>query len=244
MATRPAAAAQADALAVFGPGREVGHELEAALGCPVTLGNDVQVATDAEFALGAGRRYDSLLGVFWGTGVGGGLVLDRRPWVGRGAAGEIGHIVVNRHGAQCPCGRRGCLEAYAGRGPMEQRAREAHAEGRKTNLFTIMAERGQTRLTSGVWARAVEQGDRLALHLLDRAIKALGTGIASAMNLLDVEAVILGGGMGQRFGVSHLAEIQAEMAGHLFVRERPPAVHVAALGDLGGAVGAALLAAR
>src|SRR6185436_7602047 len=89
------------------------------LGTPVLLGNDVQVATDAEVALGAGRGYRSLLGVFWGTGVGGGIVLDGEPWVGRGAAGEIGHVVVKRGGRRCPCGRHGCLEAYAGRAAME-----------------------------------------------------------------------------------------------------------------------------
>ena len=89
----------------------------------VALGNDVQVATDAEALLGAGRPYRSLLGVFWGTGVGGGIVLDGRPWIGRGAAGEIGHVVVKRDGARCPCGRKGCMEAYAGRGAMELRAR-------------------------------------------------------------------------------------------------------------------------
>ena len=71
-------------------------------GTPVSLGNDVQVATDAEFELGAGRPYDSLLGVFWGTGVGGGIVLDGKPWIGRDAAGEIGHVVVRIDGALCP----------------------------------------------------------------------------------------------------------------------------------------------
>ena len=74
----------------------------------------MQVATEGEFRLGAGRPYKSVVGVFWGTGVGGGLILDGKPWLGRGEAGEIGHIVVKQGGARCPCGRRGCLEAYAG----------------------------------------------------------------------------------------------------------------------------------
>ena len=80
--------------------------LSEALGCPVRLGNDVQVATDAEVALGAGRPYGSLLGVFWGTGVGGGIVLDGKPWLGRAAAGEIGHVVVKIGGRRCPAGAR------------------------------------------------------------------------------------------------------------------------------------------
>ena len=103
--------------------------LERSLGTGVSLGNDVQVATDAEFELGAGRPYRSLLGVFWGTGVGGGIVLDGRPWTGRDAAGELGHVVIRQGGARCPCGRRGCLEAYAGRIAMEARARRRREAG-------------------------------------------------------------------------------------------------------------------
>jgi len=84
----------------------LGEALSKPLGTRVALGNDVQVATDAEALLGAGKPYPSLLGVFWGTGVGGGIVLDGKPWVGRGAAGEIGHVVVKRDGARCTCGRK------------------------------------------------------------------------------------------------------------------------------------------
>jgi glucokinase len=217
-------------------------ELAKQLKTPVQLGNDVQVATDAEVALGAGRGFRSLLGVFWGTGVGGGLVLDGRPWLGRGAAGEIGHMVVKRDGRRCPCGRRGCLEAYAGRAALEARAREQHAEGRKTDLFKLMERHGRTRLTSGIWARALEHGDPLATELIDEAVAALGAGIASAVNLLDCEAVVIGGGLGVRLGEPYVERIRAAMLPHLFVDERPPAVKLAALGDLGGAIGAALLA--
>ena len=78
--------------------------LEEACGAPVSLGNDVQVATDAEFELGAAQPYDSVLGVFWGTGVGGGIILDGKPWIGRDAAGEIGHVVVRMGGAAARAG--------------------------------------------------------------------------------------------------------------------------------------------
>jgi glucokinase len=216
--------------------------LQSALGCEVRVGNDVRVATDAEFELGAGRLYRSLLGVFWGTGVGGGLILDGRPWTGRGAAGEIGHVVVEIDGARCTCGRRGCMEAYAGRASMEAHARRLHEEkGRKTDLFELMAEHDRTRLTSSIWAKALEHGDKLAIHMIDRAVGALGAGIASAINLLDVEGVIIGGGLGVRLGHPYAKRIADAMQPHLFVDSRPPHVHVAALGDLGGAIGAALL---
>jgi glucokinase len=222
----------------------LGDHLEEALGTSIRIGNDVQVATEAEFHLGAGRPYDSMLGVFWGTGVGGGLVLGGRDWVGRGAAGEIGHMVVEMGGARCPCGRRGCMEAYAGRRPVEEEARRLHDDGEPTVLFKIMKKKGHDRLKSGVWEQALNDGDEMAKKLLDRAVKALGAGIGSAVNLLDVEAVIIGGGLGVRFGEPFRDRISKQMTKHVFVDDRPPAVHVAALGDLGGAIGAALLFAE
>jgi glucokinase len=223
---------------------ELGDTLSVALGTKVYVGNDVQVATEAEFKLGAGRPYSSLLGVFWGTGVGGGLILDGKAWLGRGGAGEIGHMVVKRNGARCPCGRRGCMEAYAGRAAMEAKARREVAKGAKTDLFKIMEHRDRTRLTSSIWGRALEQQDHLATALIERAVKALGAGIASAVNLLDVEAVIIGGGLGVRFGQPMAERIATEMHPHLFNDDRPPAVRVAGLGDLGGGLGAALLVSR
>jgi glucokinase len=218
----------------------LGPALTEALGPPVYLANDVDVALDAELALGAARPYSSIIGVWWGTGVGAGIILDRKRWDGRGAAGEIGHTVIRLNGARCPCGRRGCLEAYAGRAAMEARARRL-ARRRTTRLFAIMEERGRTKLTSGVWAHALEEEDAIAVELIDRAVAALGAGVASAVNLLDVEAIVIGGGLGTRLGEAYADRIAAAMTPHLFVRESPPAVHTAALGDLGGAFGAALL---
>jgi glucokinase len=216
-------------------------ELSKALGTRVALGNDVQVATDAEALLGTGRPYRSLLGVFWGTGVGGGIVLDGRPWIGRGAAGEIGHIVVKRDGARCTCGRKGCMEAYAGRASMELRARSKQKSGTKTVLFEIMKERRRDRLTSGIWARALDRDDKLAVELMDDAIAALGAGVASVQNVLDVDAIVIGGGLGIRLGEPYTKRILDAMMPHLFVDNDPPVVQVAALGDLGGAIGASLL---
>ncbi|MFY1826753.1 ROK family protein [Myxococcus fulvus] len=207
----------------------------------VVLGNDVQVAVAAEYRLGAGRPYRSVLGVWWGTGVGGGLVLDGVPWRGRGAAGEIGHMVVKPGGARCGCGRRGCMEAYAGRGNMEREARRAEEKGEKTQLFELMRKKRRTRLTSSIWKKALEDEDPLATKLIERAVHMLGVGLASAINLLDVEAVILGGGLGSRLGVEYAGLIHEAMSPHVFMTERQPPVLVAELGELSGAIGAALL---
>lgn len=215
--------------------------LQKALGVPVKIGNDVGVALEAEVRHGAGRRYASLLGVFWGTGVGGGVAIDGERWVGRGGAGEIGHTVVELDGARCTCGRRGCMEAYAGRGAMEAHARKLVDRGQKTDLFKLMRKQDRDRLTSGIWARALEQGDELAEHMIERAVKAIAAAAASAVNLLDVEAVILGGGLGVRLGDPVAKRISKAMRPHLFADDRPPQVEVATLGDLGGAIGASLL---
>jgi len=219
----------------------LGPTLAEALSAPVYLDNDVHVAVSGEFHLGAAKESSSLLGVWWGTGVGGGIILDGKPWSGRGAAGEIGHMVVKRGGARCTCGRRGCLEAYAGRAAMEARARELVAGGHKTDLFDIMEKHDRTRLQSGIWARALDRGDQMAVKLIHRAIAALGAGIASAVNLLDVESVVIGGGLGSRLGEPYVKRIDEAMEPHLFMPDRPPGVHPAALGDLGGAIGATLL---
>ena len=153
-------------------------------------------------------------------------------------------MVVRIDGRRCPCGRRGCMEAYAGRAAMQARAQQRSDKGEKTDLFKLRKERGRTKLTSAVWARALERGDKLAIELLDEAVEALGAGIASAQNLLDVEAIVIGGGLGVRLGEPFVRRIRQAMQPHLFNDAHPPDVLVAALGDLGGALGAALLVSR
>ena len=108
------------------------------------------------------------------------------------------------------------MEAYAGRAAMETRARREVKRGKRTVLFEIMEQRGRDRLTSGVWERALQKGDPLATRLLDRAVRALGTGVASALNVLDVEAVVIGGGLGVRLGPTYLERLTAEIMTHLF----------------------------
>jgi glucokinase len=125
---------------------------------------------------------------------------------------------------------------------MEQKARSLVKDGEHTVLFEIMEKRNRPRLTSGVWERALRQDDKMAKHLIGQAVEALGAGISSAVNVLDVEAVIIGGGLGTRLGEPYVEQIREAMMPHLFVDDRPPAILLATLGDLGGAIGAALLA--
>jgi glucokinase len=212
-------------------------------GVEVRVDNDVRAALLGEWRRGAGRPFRNLLGVFVGTGVGGGAILDGELRQGRGAAGEIGHTVVKPGGRRCGCGLRGHLEAYAGRRGIETTARRWQARGRHTRLFEIMERRGRPCVTSGVIAEAIERRDQVTVKLLDGAVRALGIAIANAQNLLDVEAVIIGGGLGDRLGRPFVERVAATARPLLHISERPPQFLTTELGDLSGAVGAALLAA-
>ncbi len=212
---------------------------EALGGVRVRVGNDVRVAIRGEHVRGAGRRFTDFVGVWMGTGVGGGLVLGGALREGGGRAGEIGHIIVHDGGRRCGCGGLGHLEAYAGRRGMEDHAKHLVDKGKHTVLFDLMRERGRSRLTSGIFARAMEHGDHVAIGLIDDAVWAMGVALASTQNLLDVEAFVIGGGLGDRLGQPLIERITAAMHERLFVPERAPAVVGTELGDLGGAVGAA-----
>jgi len=209
---------------------------------PVKVDNDVRVAIVGEYHRGAGRPYRNVLGVFVGTGVGGGLILEGRLRRGRGSAGEIGHTVVKDGGRLCGCGKKGHLESYAGRRSIELTARRRSKRGSKTDLFDIMRERGRDRVTSGVIGRALDRGDRLTVGLVDDAVWALGIALANAQNTLDLEAIIVGGGLGDRLGAPFVERVAAAVLPRLHVPEDPPAILPTELGDLSGAVGAAVLA--
>ncbi len=222
---------------------DLGAELERRLDVPVALGNDVNVGLLGEWTAGAAHGVDDVLGVWMGTGIGGALVLEGRPYNGsRGAAGEIGHVIVRAGGALCSCGRRGCVEAYAGRRSMEAVARAMVDAGRATSLFDIQQDEGKTKLTSKVWARALDEGDALAKQLFDMAIETLGIGIASVVNLVDVELVVVGGGLAEKLG-QDLADRIAAAAAPWMLRPNPELAWLpSALGDDAGVVGAATLA--
>ncbi len=206
----------------------------------VSVGNDVDFAAIAEHRLGAGRGCDDLMVVFVGTGVGSGLILDgglrRGP---RGVAGEFGHIVVGLGDRVCGCGGVDHLEAYAGRRCMSATARGLHAIGRETHLVT---QGGKTRIKSRVYEAAVAAGDRVALDLTATAAEALGRGIATVVTLVDIERVVVGGGLGERLGQPFLAQIAASYERARF-GTTPVEVVAAEVGGAAGAIGAALVAA-
>jgi glucokinase len=204
----------------------------------IVVDNDVNVGTLAEHRLGAGRGVDNLIGVFMGTGVGAGVVLDGRLRRGpRGLAGELGHTYVSfREFADSSIGR-GELEDYAGRRMMEARARARHRAGEETALVDLVGER---RMKSSTWQKAREMADPMTLSILDEAADALAAALAGAIALVDIEVVVLGGGMAARLGESFRADLESRLDDRVFAGTTAP-VRAAALGDMAGAIGASLL---
>jgi glucokinase len=222
---------------------DVAGALSAALGgVPVAVDNDVNVGTLAEHRLGAGKGAENLLGVFVGTGIGAGVVLNGELRRGpTGAAGEIGHMVVRRGGRLCGCGGRGHLEAYAGRAAMERRARDLERKGRDTVLVDLAPGR---RMTSGVFVKALAAKDEVATELIDDAVGSLGVAIASSASLLDISLVVVGGGLADRMGPSFVKRVEQACRADVFPKNPELRIIPAALGDRGGSIGAALMAAE
>jgi glucokinase len=220
---------------------DVAGQISERLDLPVALGNDANVGLLGEWVAGSAEGCDNVLGVWMGTGIGGGLILDGAPFNGAlGAAGEIGHVIIRAGGAMCTCGRRGCVEAYAGRRSM---AATAHSmmerAGRHSRLFEIQEEQGKTRPTSKVWVRALEEEDQLAVKLFSEAVEAVGIGVASVVNVLDLQRVVVGGGLAEKLGQS-LADRIGTAAMPWILAPSPDLEFVAAaLGDDSGIVGAA-----
>ena len=213
------------------------------LGRPVHIVNDATATAVAEHRWGAARGCENVFFAHSGTGVGSGLILGGSPYMGgHGGAGEFGHMVVVRGGATCPCGRQGCVEAYAGRRAMELSARRAVESGRATVLFDLADEHARGQVTSSVVKAALDADDELTHELVRDAILALGTGIASVVNLLDVDMVVVGGGLGDKLGDWYHHRIEAAMRPNLFLQ--PPQVRMtgAEMGAEGGAIGAGVLA--
>ncbi|HUP75053.1 MAG TPA: ROK family protein [Acidimicrobiales bacterium] len=217
-------------------------ELQDHFGIPVALANDANLGLIGEWLAGAAVGHDNVLGVWMGTGIGGGLILDGRPFFGsRGSAGEIGHVITRHGGALCSCGRRGCIEAYAGRGSLARIASSMIDAGRHTSLLEIQQDERKATLTSKVWARALDEGDELAIELFDTAIEVVAVGVGSIANVLDVGLVVVGGGMAEKLGQS-LADRIGREARPWMLHANPDLTFVAAaLGDDSGLVGAAWL---
>jgi glucokinase len=215
--------------------------LAEATGREVTVVNDASAAAFGEQRVGAGRGRGDVVMFTLGTGVGGGVIVGGEVVLGTGGfAGELGHVIVEEGGRACPCGNRGCVEAYASGTSIGLIARE-----RLVDLSVDTLLRDETELTGRSVTQAALAGDAFARSILVEAGRWLGVAAGSLVNVLDPEVILVGGGAAVQTSRWVLPAAEASLAEHLIGspwRTAPP-FELAALGDDAGMVGAALLAA-
>lgn len=213
------------------------HELRTRTTLPVLLGNDANLAALAEARCGAGRGAEHLVYLTVSTGIGSGFVVHGHLLLGKhGAAAEAGHMALSLDGPLCGCGNRGCLEAYASGTGLVNRAREAMASGRTSEL----AGRGADLDARDIETAALH-GDGLAGELIEQAGTALGLGVRNLLHLLNPEVVVIGGGVARIGPPLWDPMLRVVDSDALAVYRQDLRIVPAALGDDSGLLGAALL---
>jgi glucokinase len=217
-------------------------ELQRLTGLRVVLDNDANAAAYGELLVGAGRGASTLFYVGIGTGVGAGLVIDGRVWRGaNGYAGEFGHMTIDPDGIECACGNVGCLETVCSAPNIVRRARERLFRDRTSSLSRLVIPRDR-EFTSEDVAAAAANGDDMARLIMDRTGMFLGIALAGVINLLNVEMVVIGGGVmaaGEALLRPVVEHTRRRAFGPAFEACR---IAAAELGANSGVVGAALLA--
>jgi len=174
----------------------VGDIMSSSLGLEIAMLNDVRAITYGEWAFGAGQGMDSMACFAIGTGVGGGLVVNRQLVLGfDGTAGELGHQTVDLNGPLCGCGNHGCIEVYASGPAIAAEAARGIRQGWST-VITDLINHDLNQLTPKVVAEAARMGDTLALAVWKRAGTYLGIGVANILTSVGVKRVVIGGGVG------------------------------------------------
>lgn len=210
---------------------------------PVFVGNDVEVATIGEQKFGAGKGCADFVCVFVGTGIGSAIVKNGHIIYGAtGTAGELGHIIVDLNGRPCACGAHGCLEAYASRSAIETRIEGALKKGRKSCISEYLEE-GKA-ITSSMIRKSIEREDELVTQCVSEASEYLSGGLASVINLINPELIILGGGLIEAVDYFYKQTIKKAKSKSLPVPAEKIRFSKTILGDYSGVIGAALLDER
>ena len=210
---------------------------------PVFVANDVEVATIGEQKFGAGKGCADFVCVFVGTGIGSAIVKNGHIIYGAtGTAGELGHIIVDLNGRPCACGAHGCLEAYASRSAIEARIEGALKKGRKSCISEYLEE-GKA-ITSSMIMKSIEREDELVTQCVSEASEYLSGGLASVINLINPELIILGGGLIEAVDYFYKQTIKKAKSKSLPVPAEKIRFSKTILGDYSGVIGAALLDER
>lgn len=210
---------------------------------PVYVGNDVEIAGLGEQKFGAGKGCDDFVCIFVGTGVGSAIIKNGKIITGAtGTAGEIGHMIVDLNGRQCNCGGHGCLEAYASRSAIERRIEGALKKGRKSCILDYL-ETGKS-ISSSMIQKSIEREDELVLQYVTEASEYLSGGIASIINFINPEKIILGGGLIEAVDYFYQKTVKKAKAKSLPVPAEKISFEKAKLGDFSGVIGAVFLEDR
>jgi len=220
-------------------------ELEKELEVPVFLENDCKLHTlgvhDVEFK-GKPRH---MIGIFLGTGIGAGLILDGKPYVGaNGTAGEVGHMVIDVNGPECGCGNRGCFESLASRRAIFRAIQTAVKKGQET-ILTEMLGKDLEDLRSGDLRKAIRRGDKFVEQVVEQAAEFTGIAVGNLLNLFNPELVVLGGGIIEQLEHEMMTIIE-KVARKRALPGTAKGVEIVAtrLGDDAGITGGAALAQR
>ena len=219
-------------------------ELEERIGIPTFVDNDVNIGTLGEHTYGAGRGVQNLVGIFVGTGIGGGIIMNGELFHGASkTAGEIGHIIVQEGGPKCGCGNRGCLEALASRTAMTKQLRNAIIKKGKKSVIKNLTDGDLEQIRSGTLAKALRSKDKLTLKIFKETTKYLGVGIGSIVNFLNPEMIVLGGGVVEALDEDFIKAIRKASKKYA-LPDTLKGVQIvrAQLGDDAGVLGAAALA--
>jgi glucokinase len=223
----------------------LGPELEKRIRVPVIVENDVNVGTVGEHVLGAGENANDLVGIFVGTGIGGGIIANGRLYEGsHGGAGEVGHMMIVVGGPLCGCGHRGCAEAVASRTAMEREVRAAIKAGRRSVIPELMKKKSKLRMTSSIMNAALKRKDAVMRDVMSQAQRYLGILVANVINLLDPECIVIGGGLATRLGETYVGPVRQWAYKYMFHESDAKRIRIVPgrLGDNAGALGAVVLA--
>lgn len=218
--------------------------VEARYGKPTFIENDANCAALGEQSAGCGNGVPNFVAVTLGTGVGGGIILNGKLLTGiNGAAGEIGHMVIEKDGIPCPCGRSGCFEQYASATALVRMTREAMEQDReKTSRLWDLAEGSPEKVTGLVLFTAAREGDERALAVLDRFVSYLAEGVADLINIFQPDVLCVGGGISKQ-GEFLIAPLRAKVEALRYTKhsKKQTEICAATLGNDAGIIGAALL---
>jgi glucokinase len=220
-------------------------ELEKLLEVPVFVENDCNLGTLAVYEIELHSKPRNVIGIFLGTGIGGGLILDGKLFSGLNrTAGEIGHMVLEVDGPKCGCGNKGCFEALASRSAIFRRIQLAVKDGEKTVLTEMLGD-DLADLRSGDLRKALRKGDKLVEKIVEEAAEYVGIAIANLNNLINPEIFVLGGGVIDALEDEMMAIIAETAKDYAFPGTMKGVEIIASkLGDDAGITGAAVLARR